>query len=219
MTTHLKPEFASAFLEAVGALVITLICALVLTSVFERKLPPVVFGPTAFSETTELQPRSPPAPPPPPTPPSPPLPNPTFSVFFANGAADVPSNEKPLLIMLATGVTECTTLHLYVLGSASSLSYLNDPKDAKNVELANNRARNVAKYLHEINHRLDATSVPVQAVQRRYDDRRAMAARERTTELLNRRADIFIDDSDCRFPVATEAMTWNEAPLVLPPNG
>jgi outer membrane protein OmpA-like peptidoglycan-associated protein len=178
-------------LEAVSVAAVAFAVTLVVTAVFKRTLPPVVFGPVGLFENKQ----------PPPQPPvEPALPDPTFSVFFANAASSVGGHNTRYLTILGQGLRDCADLHVRISGSASSVRYYDDADDAKNTALANGRARNVAAFLHNVSPDLALDVVTLSAVPRRYDDIRKSKAAQRATERLNRRVDIYVGNSECRPP-------------------
>jgi outer membrane protein OmpA-like peptidoglycan-associated protein len=178
--------------EALSIAIFTMIGALVIVGFFDHRLPPVVFGPVAYSETLP-----PPIPLPQPEPP-PGIVNATYSVFFSNGSSRIDDVSGRFLRSLSDGLADCPGIQISVLGSTSSLPYRGDPKDAKNTELSIKRATKVSNYLHSYNTSLSpqVRNVPLK---RRYYDVRTDSKKPRPSEQLNRRVDIVLNEADCQM--------------------
>lgn len=178
-------------IEALSIAIVTMIGALVIVGFFDHRLPPVVFGPVAYSETLP-----PPIPLPQPEPP-PGIVNPTYSVFFSNGSSMIDDVSARFLRSLAGGLEDCPGVQITVIGSTSSLPYREDPKDAKNTDLSIKRATKVSNYLHHFNTSLSpqVRDVPLK---RRYYDVRTDPKKARPSEQLNRRADLVLNDANCQ---------------------
>lgn len=178
-------------IEVLSIAIVTMIGALVFVRFFDHRLPPVVFGPVAYSETLP-----PPIPLPQPEPP-PGIVNATYSVFFSNGSSTIDAVSGHFLRSLAEGLEDCPGIQISVIGSTSSLPYRGDPKDAKNAELGLKRATKVSSYLHRFNTSLSPQVRDV-SLKRRYYDVRTDPQKPRPSERLNRRVDLVLNEANCQ---------------------